>query len=44
MVDSITPEALILSLRYGSGVLMIRSDEFKVCYTNCFEPDEKFVI
>ena len=28
--DSITPEALILSLKYGSGVLLIKSDEFKV--------------
>ena len=29
IVDSITPEALFLSLYHGSGILLIRSDEFK---------------
>ena len=35
IVDSITPEALFLSLYYGSGVLLIRSDEFKGFYDKC---------
>ena len=30
LADTITPEALILSLHYGSGNLVIKSDEFKV--------------
>ena len=34
-MDSITPEALFLSLYYGSGVLLIRSDEFKGFYDKC---------
>ena len=29
-IDVVTPEALILCLYYGSGVLLIKSDEFKV--------------
>jgi hypothetical protein len=28
--DVVTPEALILALHHGSGVLLIKSDEFKV--------------
>ena len=31
LADTITPEALILTLHYGSGNLLIKSDEFKVC-------------
>ena len=30
IVDQITPEALILSLKSGDGILAIVSDEFKV--------------
>ena len=37
IVDSITPEALFLTLYYGTGVLLIRSDEFKGFY-------DKFII
>ena len=29
--DQITPEALMLSLFYGSGMLVIKADEFLVC-------------
>ena len=30
VADTITPEALVLTLHYGSGNLVIKSDEFKV--------------
>ena len=30
MADSITPEAMFLSLYHGSGVLLLKSDEYKV--------------
>ena len=31
--DQITPEALIMALSSGDGVMLINSDEFKVIYT-----------
>ena len=32
VVDTITPEALILTLYHGSGNIVIKSDEFKVIH------------
>ena len=37
IVENVTPEALFLTLFHGSGVLLIRSDEFKGFY-------DKFII
>ena len=36
-MDSVTPEALFMTMYYGSGVLLIRSDEFKGFY-------DKFIV
>ena len=36
VADTITPEALVLTLHYGSGNLVIKSDEFKVRYVVLF--------
>jgi hypothetical protein len=32
VVDGVTPEALFLTLYYGNGVLLLKSDEFKSCW------------
>ena len=36
VADTITPEALMLTLHYGSGNLVIKSDEFKVRFNLLF--------
>ena len=36
VADTITPEALVLTLHYGSGNLVIKSDEFKVIFNFLF--------
>ena len=36
VADTITPEALVLTLHYGSGNLVIKSDEFKVIFIFLF--------
>ena len=36
VADTITPEALVLTLHYGSGNLVIKSDEFKVRFDLLF--------